>query len=429
MTPIEKRVANLDAWFETINAPDGYGGPVIHWRQNSLQFTGAGLDWRYEGLIIGYLTLWQRTRETAWLEKAARCGMNIVAGQLANGHYRHAGFEQNPYGIGMAYEAAVDTGLLALAAVLFKLGDVRWEKFATAADRNLNNIYVKTLWDEDTQRFRYTPEDSTFYPARASGVADAFFAWAELFQNDEPIERYALPTLRSIRQLQHQNGRLHGAIPHRERAGKPIDAFYPLCMARIVPTFVKAYEHTGQETWLAAAHQAFNFIARFQTEDGLIPQAIYPHLTNRYPHWIAPLGDLLRAGKLLQSYGGPVALEGAAHRLLEGQLPSGGLRTACGFSGQVSQRHAPLPDFRDCVPVAGWSDKAFRYLVECLPDKAKIPVPEIFDWQEVCLVRGKTALWQETRREMTLTIKKEVVYRWEKGSPWAAVSNARLLSV
>ena len=44
-------VANLDAWLDTMRSPDGYGGPVAHWWQNCLQFTGAGLDWRYEGII------------------------------------------------------------------------------------------------------------------------------------------------------------------------------------------------------------------------------------------------------------------------------------------------------------------------------------------------------------------------------------------
>jgi hypothetical protein len=63
---IGRAVASLDAWFETMRGPDGYGGPVAHWWQDCLHFTGAGLDWRYEGIIAGYLNLFERTGQTVW---------------------------------------------------------------------------------------------------------------------------------------------------------------------------------------------------------------------------------------------------------------------------------------------------------------------------------------------------------------------------
>ena len=71
---IVQAVSKLDAWLETMRGPDGYGGPVAHWWQNCLQFTGAGLDWRYEGIVIGYLNLYQKTGNEQWLAKARRAG-------------------------------------------------------------------------------------------------------------------------------------------------------------------------------------------------------------------------------------------------------------------------------------------------------------------------------------------------------------------
>ncbi len=75
-------VALLDAWLETMRGPDGYGGPVVHWWQDNLLYTGVGLDWRYEGIILGYLNLYRATGEERWLDKARRAGDDLVRGQL-----------------------------------------------------------------------------------------------------------------------------------------------------------------------------------------------------------------------------------------------------------------------------------------------------------------------------------------------------------
>ena len=85
MTYVRQALSNLEAWLETMRGPAGYGGPVVHWWQNCLNYTGPGLDWRYEGIISGYLTLWERTGEKRWLEKAGRAGDDLVQGRLPAG--------------------------------------------------------------------------------------------------------------------------------------------------------------------------------------------------------------------------------------------------------------------------------------------------------------------------------------------------------
>jgi hypothetical protein len=59
-------LADLDAWLQTIHQPRGYAGPVAHWWQNRYRYTGPGLDWRYEGILIGYSLLYQKTGELRW---------------------------------------------------------------------------------------------------------------------------------------------------------------------------------------------------------------------------------------------------------------------------------------------------------------------------------------------------------------------------
>ena len=106
-------------------------------------------------------------------------------------------------------------------------------------------------------------------------------------------------------------------------------------------------------------------------------------------------------------------------QMMDGQLPTGGLVTGRGFGGQVSQRNGQMPDFRDCIPVAGWSDKAFRFLTGCLPHKSEIPRPKTTAWTTRCIVRGKTAVWREDQQEMKLTIGENVLYQWQKGQQLA----------
>lgn len=428
MSNLPQMIANLDAWFESIRSPEGHGGPVVHWWQNCLQFTGAGLDWRYEGLITGYLTLWQRTRETAWLEKATRCGMSLVNGQLERGNYRHSSFELNPYSGGTPHEAAADIGLLKLAFSLRSIQDNRWQIFAETAENNLTHFYIATLWDEKQQRFRDSTTYDSFVPNKACTLAEALFDWADLTFSEEIIEKYALPSLKAVLNLQVEKGeKLAGGIAQSQQNGNLVEAYFPYYVARCVPAFLRAFDYTDEQMWLNAAVQAYRFIESVMDDEGLLPQVVYPTGRNSYPNWISPLGDVLRVGEMLTERGIGIDLSAMQAQFLNGQLATGGFVTGRGFGGQVSQRTSQLPDFRDCIPVAGWSDKAFRFLTTCLPQKASIPVPKVTAWQTRCDVRGKTAVWRETPREMNLTIGQRTVYQWEKGKPWATISEPEVL--
>lgn len=422
---IERAVARLDAWLDTMRGPAGYGGPVAHWWQNCLQFTGAGLDWRYEGIIIGYLNLYRKTGNGRWLAKARQAGDELVRGQLSSGNFRNSCFELNPYTGGTPHEAACDVALLHLAQVLKEQGNPAWQTYAATAEHNLRAYIIDVLWDEARQVFRNTASDASFVPNKAATIVEAIIAWVSLSGDDEPLERYALPTLEAILRCQvHAPGaQLDGAIDQGCIGQDGTGRFFPFYIARCIPALVRGYTLTGRGRFLEAAHCAMSFVLRERLPDGSFPQVIYRNgRTNRYPQWVAGVGDILRAMEIMRQQGMEISLDSTVEWLLREQHPCGGIRTGHGFAAQGSQQFSSrLPEFRDVLPACGWVDKAFRYLTHHVQDNLEPGGADIGDTELACVFRGRVVRYREDATVIELWHEREPIYRWGKGSAWAEI--------
>lgn len=426
---IAEAVINLDAWLETMRGPDGYGGPVAHWWQNCLQFTGAGLDWRYEGIIIGYLNLYKKTRDEKWLTKARRAGDDLVRGQLSSGNFRNSCFELNPYTGGTPHEAACDLALLHLAEVLRERGDPAWQTYLAAAERNIWSYHIERLWDPDAQAFRDHPRIPSFVPNKAATLVEALLMLARLTGDEALAETYALPTLEAILAHQVRGGSLDGAIHQYSQKGRFVARFFPYYIARCVPGLVAGYKWSGEGRYLDAARRALDFVLQWRYNNGNFPQVVYPGgRVNRYPQWIAAVGDVLRTMALLKPYGLEADPQPTLEWLLRGQESSGGFRTAYGFASQISQREpGDLPEFRDLLPVVGWSSMAFRYLTDLWSGGAEETDVAAEQVEAPCVFRGRELTFVETEILVELRDGAESLYRWRKGTPWAEVCASDLL--
>lgn len=360
-----KALNGLDRWFDGMRVEwptPGYGGPVAHWWGHSLAYCGTGLDWRYEGTVDGYLRLWRVSGQPHWLEQATRAGLDLLDGQLENGHFRNSCFERNPGEGGTPHEAAADIALLLLARELRLRDPLTSEHCLGAAHRNLERYWLGQLWDECSATLWDSPGVPSFVPNKAATFLEAVLLLAELTGASELIERYALPTGDRILALQaHVPGQLSdGAIAQSSLGGVVVAAYFPLYIARCVPPLLGLHAVTGDERYRCGARAALRFLERVREPDGGFPQVLYGNgRRNRRPRWIAGSGDILRAF---------LTDETAEHDpaptldwLLRGVRTDGHIATAEGFGGIV-----PFVTRRDGradeLGVVGWCDKAFRAL-------------------------------------------------------------------
>lgn len=438
---IDVAILQLDGWLESMRVHDpvtglrGYGGPVVHWWWQSLIYTGPGLDWRYEGIIAGYLTLWRRTSDSRWLDKAMRAGDDLVDGQLAGGHFSASAFELNPGTGGTPHEAANDVGLLLLAKELknynsknIKVGANKldyshnhsWQDYLETAKRNLQKYYLNKLWDEESRSFRDNPIFDNFVPNKAATACEALFLLSEVLDDDCWVESYVLPNLNRILAYQVQDGgKLDGAIAQGSVKSARVEKYFPLYIARCIPALLRGYQWTNNEKYLNGAIRAMNFISQFASQNDVLPTVIYPNgQHNRYPSWIAPLGDILRVVDQMRQYGLVTDFSVLETRLLAGRDSRGGFKTATGFAGQSGVKHPLLPEVRDLFLVTGWCDKTFRYLSSRF-SSCQTEEISLGNFETECVFDGKRMRFEEDHRGIQIYSGNKIIYCWTKGEIWA----------
>ena len=425
-------VSSLESWLEGMRCADGYGGPVSHWWQNCLQYTGAGLDWRYEGITIGYLNLWEKTKDMVWLDKARRCGDDLVNGQLPNGSFRNSAFELNPYSAGTPHEAACDIALIRLAQALEEKGHSGAGKYLKAAENNLHDFYMRRLWSDEFNLFLDSATAPGFVPNKAATLVEALFLLFGVRGDSYIAEKYASPTLKAI--LSHQvvldgspldGGIYQNSLCMGQDTFKFVEKVFPFYTARCIPALVEAYNHFGDKVYLDAAMRAGRFILRHQLPDGSYPQVIYGNgRVANYPKWVAGAADVLRTLECLQPFGLEASLDRTHEWLIAGHDSCGGFRTAVGFDSQVSQRNlGAVPEFRDLLHVAGWNSKAFRYLTAKIEENIPIPEAANTPFETPCVFRGRNLTFSEDDTRVAVYQGRAELYTWTKGRPWSQANS------
>lgn len=363
---VGQAVSNQLAWFETMHQENGFGGPVVHYWRNCLKFIGPGTDWRLEGLIQGYLELFRKTGNKQFLEKAVRCGNDALANQFSSGGFWNSNFEGNPTFdlFGQPHESAVDIGLLALAKELEKIKDSRSRIFLDCARRNLDRVLLKKFWNEKQGTFQQYPKGqwdqapNLFVPNKIATACEALLLLSDLVR-EEKYQTTAVSAAEEILELQVKTGPMAGGIFQANERTRVISYY----TARCINPLMQLSGVSQDSRFSKAARLAAGFVAKQQLPEGGFAFGFDGQEKRQvFPVFVAGAGDILRSLDQWEDYSRQVSL--GTRWLLRHQNPSGGFAS---FEG-INQKNSKSEKkggcrWEDFLPVVGWNDKTFRFLV------------------------------------------------------------------
>jgi hypothetical protein len=403
MKMIEQAVANLDYWLDTMRSKNGYFGPVSHWWRDNIYYCGEGFDWRYEGIITGYLNLYKNTGENKWLKKARVAAHDLVNAMLPNGAFKNSSFELNPYDDGTIHNAAADIGLLELSKILKEEDDARYKIFMSTASSNIEKYLLGTLWNKKINNFSNLTSQNEFSPNKTATIIEALLLYSELGNVD--LDEYIVPASKGILNSQDSTGGIY--------QGSSSKYLFPFYSARCIPALKKLYAKTENTQYKTCSDNVLNFLQDMRDRPGFY-QLKYPDKSlGKYPVWIAGLGDILRCSGISDRK--------EIDFIINNQDTIGGIRTSYGFNfkGRGSNYDGEY-DFRDMLHVCGWNDKAFRFLTQFVDS---VPGADVSQTELECIYKGADARFIENEKEVLVKDRKDhkIFYHWKKGERWAKV--------
>ena len=409
-------LGRLEAWLETLRGNGGYYGPVVGLRGSAMGWCGPGHDWRWEGLLDGWVARHRRTGNAVYLDRVTQALHDLRENQLLNGTFRNSYFESNPFEGGMPYEPAMLAAVLRAGRYLREQNRPWPDGTAAMLERFVEQRLVKELWNKSLRTFNHWLQSDfeVYSPPAVAAIVEVLCDYGEVTGTVERWTPYIAGAAESLLQSQVSRGPLAGALPVSNREGA---AASPYLAARCLPALERLHRRTGEVRFKDAAVALTHFVCRSFLAEGGIPFMVY---ANR-PARVTPLFTGAAAGTLTamaRAYQVEGALVSEQLRwVLARQTASGAFATAVGFgSGSLTPRR---PDWRDVLPVCGWADKIYALLAELAPAE-----PVAGTTAPVCcpvLVKGRSAEFAEDADTMSLKSGGEAWFVWRKRTVWPEV--------
>ncbi|MFH1234115.1 MAG: hypothetical protein V1493_00700 [Candidatus Diapherotrites archaeon] len=411
---LEESISRHCLWLKTMKQKGGYGGPVAHYWSDSLQYTGPATDWRYQGLIEGFLSLYEKTGQKEFLAEAIACGDFIAGSTGPDGSFHNDFFEDNPsFGRkNLLHDAAADIGLLLLSRQLKKEG-LASGKYLGIAMKNFEGLIMPLFFDEKEKAFRQYPKSSgtkenLFVPNKICTAAELLLLLSEYSGNQKYL-KIADASMQKVLGLQNRSE--PGGIFQSDTKDKII-TFY---VARCIPALVKMHEATKREEYKSAAESAAEFVKKMLSKEGFDFGFVFSGEKEGYvrlkcPVFVAGSADIIfglkAAGQLKASEEKKLSA-----LLRKGQDKSGGYRTALGLEGKDNPEFRPgKPSWKDVLHVVGWNDKVLRFNAAMLEKNSIIEGAELFEEDRV---ECSDAIYSETAKEIRVSGMQGIVF--EKG--------------
>lgn len=401
-------ISKNTSWIESMHQKDGYYGPVIHYWRKNLDYIGPGYDWRYEGIITGYLNLYEKFKEKNFFEEALKCGYELINAQLKNGFFRHSKFEANPSfrGGDGVHESGADNGLLMLSKTLKSEKDPRWSLFYLSAKKNIHNLLIKNLWDDKVGAFYQYPLRKRFVFNKISTMIESLLLLQEFVKENKYL-KYCIKSGDYLVKNQNKDG----SLPQEKEDGESyrIISYYN---ARSIPSLLKLYEITNDEKYLSSALKLGSFVKKMRRQKGGYKWGFELKKNKRvrrdYPVFVAGSADIIRSLNYLRSYGFKFNTAKDLNWIMKNSLPSGGVKSL------IYEKDSCL----NIIPSVGWNDKVLRLFSEVIDKNEEVPS---FKKIKPCKIKCRDGFYFEDENKIEI-IKKGERITFEKNKIFSSIT-------
>jgi len=410
-------LAALEGWLETQHGAGGFYGPSVGLRGVSMAWCGPSHDWRWEGLLDGWIALHRGTRNPAYLDRIERACRDLQSAQLADGSFRNSSFDLNPLEGGMPHEPAVMAAVLRAGRYLREAGRAWPEGSASMVERFVEERLIKALWNKTLRTFNnWLQSDFEVYsPPAVAAIVETLFEYGGLAGTTERWAPYIAGAAESLLKSQFRDGPLAGAMPVTSTDRGTAS---PYQASRCLPALALLHRVTGDRRFGECGEALAGFVNGAFQDDGGIACAMFAGR----PHRVTPLFTGATAGALLALNRSGRRDEARWQRqigwLLALQSESGGFDTAVGFGTGLPPRDPP--DWRDAIPVCGWTAHVFALLANRTATNTS-QRREAGKVSREVLVRGRPAEMTEDADSLAIRRRGEPLFVWRKRTSWADV--------
>ena len=406
----ESALSKHEQWIETIRDQDGYHGPAVGPRSSQLGCCMPGFDWRYEGLLGAWIERHKRTNKEKYLDKIRTDIENIVDAQLNNGTFKNSHFTEGPFEGGMPHEPAMLNAAIKASIYLASQDkNYQQDRIKECVRKYVDEYLVSYLWNKLLRTFNNWPfsEFETYSSHCVATVIELLFNYGNWTGSLDCYLNYLEDAGKSILKTQSKEGFSKGAFSTQSNNTK---GFSPLFSARCLPALKILYKITGSYEYINAFESAVNYVRKSSLNGGGFYRLTFKNdKPVTYPIMLGAVSGILesfhRSGCLSEE-------DLATHMplLLREQAANGGFHTAVGFD---SVKIDSVRDYRDFIPVCGWSNKTF-FLLSLVCKNEVTFLPNLHCSKEVKINR-KVGKMIETPWNLSIyDHKRNLVYDWSK---------------
>lgn len=366
---MDKALSKQIKWLQTWKTSEGaYNGFVVHRHDLKRMFKIHDTPWSQGPIIVGYINLYEHTRDPQWLNEAIAAADLQCKRISVTGEYIYAGYEDDRFS-SLVHNSLANCALLDLSKTLINDGRDA-AKYINVVKKNIDEYLIKELWDEEFGAFRfsridYYSPDKTRYVVNMNSLAVESLIKLSNLINEEKYQEYAIKIGEWMLTEQIISDDIeNGGISYSHVQPRVLISIYTaLAMRGLDDLYLLTNDPRYLEMMKAASTHLMSLV---DSETNLFCHKIEDGKLFKYPEFISGAGIILKALNDTEKLTGenydycPIL-----DAVLENQLPNGGFKNFVGYNSTDNNRingDEKVEVWEDTVPTIGWNAHIFEFL-------------------------------------------------------------------